>query len=223
MGHRRLRFAPMFFGIMTAAHLLARSPLPIRSKRRATAARRNQSSRRSPSCRQPRSCSAITASPTIGAVAEVRSRPIWHIPAGWFPRGDLFVGNSATGDGGAVAVSGGALQMSHALFKADRAGGRGAALSVGSRGSASISNTLVVKNAGPNGAIAGNAVTLTNVTVADNQAVGLLLSTEAHSGKYFARTQCPRRLCGCPSWCFPRWRPSVRRHMPWPSCRRSVS
>jgi hypothetical protein len=115
---------------------------------------------------------------------------------GMVSTGDLFVGNSATGDGGAVAVSGGELRMGHALFKSNRAGGRGAALSVGSGGSASISNTLVVKNAGPNGAIAGNAVTLTNVTVADNQAVGLLLSTEAHVGNILLAHNVPADCAG---------------------------
>src|SRR2546423_702472 len=110
-GHRRLRFAPMFFGIMMAAHLPARSPLPIRSKRRATAARRNQSSRLSPSCHQPRSCSATTASLTIGAVAELRSRPIWHIPAGWVSQAISSWGTAVQLMGGGGGGLGGGLQL----------------------------------------------------------------------------------------------------------------
>lgn len=121
---------------------------------------------------------------------------------GMVSTGDLFTGNTASGDGGAIAVSGGDLRMGHALFKSNRAGGRGAALSVAPDGSASISNTLVVKNAGPNGAIAGNAVTLTNVTVADNMAVGLLLSAEAHVGNILLAHNIPADCAGIPAGAF---------------------
>jgi hypothetical protein len=93
--------------------------------------------------------------------------------------GDLFVGNAAGGDGGAVAVTGGPLRMDHALFKGNRSGARGAALSVAPGATAVLANALVVGNIGPAGTIEGNAVTLANVTVADNDAVGLLLETPA--------------------------------------------
>ena len=122
---------------------------------------------------------------------------------GMVSTGDLFVGNSTTGDGGAVAVSGGALQISHALFKANRAGGRGAALNVGPDGSASISNTLVVGNEGPNGAIAGDAIKLTNVTVADNLAAGLLLTgNQARVGNILLARNRPADCVGVPAGVF---------------------
>ncbi|MCU1266826.1 MAG: hypothetical protein JWM21_3144 [Acidobacteria bacterium] len=122
---------------------------------------------------------------------------------GMVSTGDLFTGNIAGGDGGAVAVSGGVLQISHALFKSNRAGGRGAALSVGADGSASISNTLVVKNEGPTGAVVGNAITLTNVTIADNLAVGLLLSTPAaRVGNILLAHNRPADCAGLPAGAF---------------------
>ena len=121
---------------------------------------------------------------------------------GMVSTGDLFVGNGATGDGGAVAVSGGASQISHALLKANRAGGRGAALNVAPGGSASISNTLVVGNEGPNGTIAGDAVRLTNVTVADNQAVGLLLSGKAQVGNILLAHNVPADCASVPAGVF---------------------
>jgi hypothetical protein len=122
---------------------------------------------------------------------------------GMVSTGDLFVSNSAADDGGAVAVSGGALRIGHALFKSNRAGGRGAALTVAPDGSATISNTLVVSNAGPTGAIAGNAVTLTNVTVADNLAVGLLLSTSAaRAGNVLLAHNRPADCAGVPAGAF---------------------
>jgi len=122
---------------------------------------------------------------------------------GMVSTGDLFIGNTAAGDGGAVAVSGGALQISHAVFKSNRAGGRGAALAVSVDGSASISNALVVRNAGPAGAIAGNAVTLTNVTVADNLATGLLLSTPAaRVGNILLSHNRPADCAGVPAGAF---------------------
>lgn len=93
--------------------------------------------------------------------------------------GDLFVGNTAAGDGGAVVVSGGRLRMSHSLFKSNRAGAHGAALAVAPDASAILANALVVGNTGPAGTIEGNAVTLANVTLADNNAVGLLLETSS--------------------------------------------
>jgi hypothetical protein len=97
---------------------------------------------------------------------------------GMVSTGDLFVGNSST-SGGAVSVAGGALRMSHTLFKANRASIRGAALAVAPDATATLANALVVGNAGPAGTIEGSAVTLANVTVADNDAVGLLLESSS--------------------------------------------
>lgn len=94
--------------------------------------------------------------------------------AGMVSTGDLFVGNSAAADGGAVAVSGGALRIAHALFKGNHAGGRGAALAAAGT-SVTLADALVVVNAGPAGAVTGDAVAVTNVTIADNDAVGLIL------------------------------------------------
>lgn len=122
---------------------------------------------------------------------------------GMVSTGDLFTGNTAASDGGAVVVSGGALRIGHALFKSNRAGGRGAALRVAPDGAASISNTLVVNNAGPAGVIEGNAVTLTNVTVADNQAVGLSLSTSAaRVGNILLARNRPTDCAGVPAGAF---------------------
>lgn len=89
--------------------------------------------------------------------------------------GDLFIGNSAGAEGGAVSVTGGALRLSHALFTGNQAGGRGAAVAVAADARATIGNALVVRNAGPAGVIAGGAVMLVNVTIADNAAAGVLL------------------------------------------------
>ena len=122
---------------------------------------------------------------------------------GMVSTGDLFTSNIAGGDGGAVVVSGGALRMGHALFKSNRAGGRGAAITVEPNGSAFISNTLVVKNVGPSGTIAGNAITLTNVTIADNLAVGLLLSTSAaRAGNVLLVHNRPADCAGVPAGAF---------------------
>ena len=87
--------------------------------------------------------------------------------------GDLFIQNTASGVGGAIALSGGTLQISHAVFTSNSAAGTGAAIAVAPDGKAIISNVLVAKNVGPTGTISGNEVTLINVTVADNRASGL--------------------------------------------------
>ena len=114
---------------------------------------------------------------------------------------DLFVGNAAGGDGGAVVSSGGALRMGHALFKANRAGGSGAALSVATDGSATVSNTLIAGNVGPNGTVNGNAVTLTNVTIADNLATGLVLSA-GRAGNVLLSHNRPSDCAGVPAGVF---------------------
>lgn len=94
---------------------------------------------------------------------------------------DLFVDNVSIGDGGAVAVAGGVLRMSHALFKGNRAGGRGAALALDADAQVTLANALVVGNESPHGAITGNAVSLNNVTIADNIAAGLVMEgTRGH-------------------------------------------
>ena len=121
---------------------------------------------------------------------------------GMVSTGDLFTDNTAAGDGGAVAASGGSLQIGHALFKSNRAGGRGAALLMAPDGSVAISNTLVIKNAGPRGAIFGNAVTLTNVTVADNLAVGLELTAAARAGNMLLARNRPADCAGVPAGVF---------------------
>ncbi|HKG58557.1 MAG TPA: hypothetical protein VKB05_02170 [Pyrinomonadaceae bacterium] len=122
---------------------------------------------------------------------------------GMVSTGDLFTGNIAGGDGGALVVSGGALRMGHALFKSNRAGGRGAAITVEPNGSATISNTLVIKNVGPSGTIAGNSITLTNVTIADNLAVGLQLSTSAaRVGNVLLVRNRPADCAGVPAGAF---------------------
>ncbi len=90
--------------------------------------------------------------------------------------GDVFNGNTAAGDGGAIAVSGGALQLSHSLLKANSAGARGAALAIAADGQATVANALVISNTGPAGVISGTAVTLANDTIADNAASGLSLA-----------------------------------------------
>jgi hypothetical protein len=122
---------------------------------------------------------------------------------GMISTGDLFVGNTASGDGGAVAVSGGSLTMSHALFKGNRAGARGAALVVSPDGAAALANALVVANIGPAGSIEGSAVTLTNVTVANNDAVGLqLTSSSARAANVLLSHNRPADCAGVPATTF---------------------
>jgi hypothetical protein len=89
--------------------------------------------------------------------------------------GDIFIGNTSGGNGGAVSVSGGALQLTHALIKANHASSRGAALFIGPVAKATIANSLVIGNVGPAGTLAGGLATIANVTIADNQAAGLAL------------------------------------------------
>lgn len=86
---------------------------------------------------------------------------------------DSFVGNSSTGDGGAVLVKGGKLTLNHALFSGNRATGRGAAVFADSSSAVTIANSLVIRNGGPQGALTGQSLTLVNDTVADNDAAGL--------------------------------------------------
>jgi predicted outer membrane repeat protein len=99
--------------------------------------------------------------------------------AGMVSTGDVFIGNVATGDGGAIAVSGGKMTIRNALFKANRAGGRGAALAEGQQAQVALANSLVIGNTGPAGAIAGFAIRVANVTVADNASAGLAFDTTA--------------------------------------------
>ena len=122
--------------------------------------------------------------------------------AGMVSTGDLFTGNVGGADGGAVAASGGALQIGHALFKSNRAGGRGAALAMAADGTVAISNSLVIQNVGPQGAIAGNAITLTNVTVADNLAVGLVSTGAARVGNVLLARNRPADCAGVPASAF---------------------
>lgn len=96
---------------------------------------------------------------------------------GMISTADLFLNNTATGDGGAIVVSGGLLTISHAVFKGNRAAGAGAALLIQSDASAALANSLVVRNAGSGAAISGSAMNLVNVTIADNDAAGLQLAS----------------------------------------------
>lgn len=121
---------------------------------------------------------------------------------GMVSTGDLFTDNAAGGDGGAVAASGGPLQIGHALFKSNRAGGRGAALVMAPDGSVAISNSLVIRNTGPEGAIAGNSVTLTNVTVADNLATGFVSTAAARAGNNLLARNRPADCSGIPASAF---------------------
>lgn len=92
---------------------------------------------------------------------------------------DIFIRNTASGDGGAVSVTRGQMQITHALFTGNQAAGRGAALIAGDQARVTIGNSLVVRQTGPAAALAGGALTLTNVTVADNDSPGLVLADAA--------------------------------------------
>ncbi len=106
--------------------------------------------------------------------------------AGMQSTGDIFLNNVTPKDGGVAAVTGGLLQISHALMRGNRAGGRGAAIFVAEKGQlgmppgrALIANSLAIDNAGPGGIFEGGTITLTNVTVANNAGAGLLLSNDS--------------------------------------------
>ncbi|MCU1292238.1 MAG: hypothetical protein JWP08_1088, partial [Bryobacterales bacterium] len=95
--------------------------------------------------------------------------------AGMNSTGDLFVGNTA-GEGGAVVQTGGVLQMSHALFRGNRAlSGPGAAILASPASKLTLANALIAENVGPAGAIVAPRIALANVTVANNDATGLVL------------------------------------------------
>lgn len=95
--------------------------------------------------------------------------------AGLASTGDIFTGNAATGDAGGVFATAGSLSLSHAVLRGNRAAGRGAAIMAGPAAQVSVSNSLVIGNSGGDGAIAGGAITLANVTVAQNSTAGLSL------------------------------------------------
>jgi hypothetical protein len=95
--------------------------------------------------------------------------------AGLASTGDIFTGNTSTGDAGGVFATAGALTLTHAVLRGNRAAGRGAAIMAGPAAQISVSNSLVIGNSGGDGAIAGGAITLANVTVAQNSAAGLSL------------------------------------------------
>jgi hypothetical protein len=97
--------------------------------------------------------------------------------AGLASTGDIFTGNTATGDAGGVFATAGALTLTHAVLRGNRAAGRGAAIMAGPAAQISVSNSLVIGNSGGDGAIAGGAITLANVTVAQNSTAGLSLNT----------------------------------------------
>ncbi len=87
--------------------------------------------------------------------------------------GDLFVDNTSSGDGGAIAIASGTATFTHSLFKGDKAGGRGAAVFVAPQAHATLANALVIGAAGPSAAVEGSGLTLANVTIAANLAAGL--------------------------------------------------
>ena len=89
--------------------------------------------------------------------------------------GDIFTDNAATGEAGGVFATGGSLALAHAVLRGNRAGGRGAAITAGPAARISVSNSLVIGNAGSDGAVAGGVITLANVTVAGNGVAGLSL------------------------------------------------
>jgi hypothetical protein len=89
--------------------------------------------------------------------------------------GDIFIGNTAGGNGGAASVSGGSLQLTHTLLKGNHASSRGAALFIAPGAKATVANSLVIGNVGPADTLAGGPATIANVTIADNEAAGLAL------------------------------------------------
>ncbi len=93
--------------------------------------------------------------------------------ATWQSIGDLFVGNIASGDGGAVSVSGGVASITHALFSGNAASGKGAAISVSDNAGAVVANSLAVRNKGRSGVFEGGRLTIVNTTIAANMAVGI--------------------------------------------------
>ena len=111
--------------------------------------------------------------------------------AGLLSTGDIFTENSATADAGGIFVTGGALTLTHAVMRGNRAAGRGAAILADQTGSASVANSLVIGNTAADGAIVGNAINLANVTVADNSAAGLTLDAQGSRvvNSIFARNQ----------------------------------
>jgi predicted outer membrane repeat protein len=88
--------------------------------------------------------------------------------------GDLFLGNAASGSGGAILISGGSASITHALFADNRAAASGGAISVTDQSAVIVANTLAVRNAAATGVFAGDALTFVNATIAANAAVGLL-------------------------------------------------
>jgi hypothetical protein len=111
--------------------------------------------------------------------------------AGVVSTGDIFTDNSATTDGGGVFVVGGSLALTHAVMRGNRAAGRGAAILAGQAASITVANSLVIGNIAADGAIAGSAVNLANVTVADNSASGLALDAQGSQvvNAIFSRNQ----------------------------------
>jgi predicted outer membrane repeat protein len=102
--------------------------------------------------------------------------------------GDLFIENTAAGDGGAVLVHGGNATLNHALFSGNRATGRGAALFSDGAAAVTVANSLVIRNSGPQGALTGQSIALINDTIADNDAAGLAPDAAAQvSNSVFAR------------------------------------
>lgn len=95
--------------------------------------------------------------------------------------GGLFIGNVAAGEGGAIAFRGGVLKVSHSLFRGNQSGGPGSAIRavVGAEAQLELSNSLVIENVGPGGAIDTDAAALANVTIARNKGMGLAVRSSS--------------------------------------------
>ncbi len=89
--------------------------------------------------------------------------------------GGLFIGNVAAGEGGAIAVRGGTLRVSHSLLRSNQSVGPGSAIRAvaGAAARLELSNSLVIENVGPGAAIDADAAALANVTIARNEGKGL--------------------------------------------------
>jgi predicted outer membrane repeat protein len=90
--------------------------------------------------------------------------------------GGSFIGNSATANGGAISWTSGSLEVGHALFRKNVASKEGGAVYGSSAiiGTLAISNTVMAENTAVSGTIKVDAVKLTNVTIAKNEASGLI-------------------------------------------------
>jgi hypothetical protein len=108
-----------------------------------------------------------------GGAVDLELRPIDSLSI----VGGTFTHNTAVTSGGAVNIRSGQVSITHSLMKGNTAP-LGAAIAASPQSQLTVANTLIVENVAPGGAaLTASQLGLDNVTIANNQAIGVLAGT----------------------------------------------